>query len=331
MKKTRVFSGVQPSGNLHIGNYLGAIKQFAELQEKNEAFFCVVDEHAITAPQEPEILRKKTLEVAKLYLACGISPEKSIIFIQSHIPAHAELGWILNTFTPLGELERMTQFKEKKENKKAGSGVLAGLLNYPTLMAADILLYQTDIVPVGEDQVQHLELTRSLAERFNNKFGETFKIPKPTLNKNSARVMGLNNPDKKMSKSADSKNDYITLLEEPDEIRRKIKIAVTDSGSEIKFNPKEKPAISNLLAIFSAFADKDIKTLEKEYAGKNYAQFKKDLAEVVVERLSPIQKKYGELSDESVLDILRKGAEKAEAIASKTLGDIRGKIGFVSR
>ena len=322
--KPIVFSGVQPSGNLHIGNYLGAIKQFVELQNTSEAIFCVVDEHAITVPQDPKELRAKTLEIAKLYLACGIDPEKAIIFIQSHVPAHAELGWILNTITPLGELERMTQFKEKKESH----GVLAGLLNYPSLMAADILLYHTDTVPVGEDQLQHIELTRSLAERFNNRFGETFKVPKAAVNKNTARVMGLDNPEKKMSKSADSEYNYISILEKPENIRRKIKAAVTDSGSDIKYS-KDKPAISNLLTIFSGFSGKTISEIEKEYSGKKYSEFKADLGELLVEKLGEIQEKYNSLSDEEVLAILREGAKKAEKIASKTLREVQEKIGFV--
>ena len=256
--KQRIFSGVQPSGNLHIGNYLGAIKQFVELQKQNDAIFCIVDQHAITVPQDPQELREKTLEVAMLYLACGIDPKKSIVFVQSHVRAHTELGWMLTTLTPLGELERMTQFKEKKER----TGVLAGILNYPILMAADILLYQTDLVPVGEDQRQHVEFTRMIAEKFNNRFGHTFKLPKELINKNTARIMALDNPEKKMSKSAENRNNYISILEAPDEISRKIKIAVTDSGSEIKFDPREKPAISNLLTLYREFSGKSVKEIE---------------------------------------------------------------------
>ena len=266
--KQRIFSGVQPSGNLHIGNYLGAIKQFIKLQADADAIFCVVDLHAITVPQDPKILREKTLETAMLYLACGIDPEKSIIFIQSHVPAHTELSWILNTITPLGELERMTQYKEKSQNTKTKSqttGIMAGLLNYPTLMAADILLYQTDAVPVGEDQKQHVELTRSIAERFNNRFGQTFKTPKEILN-NSARIMGLDDPTKKMSKSAESKNKYVAILEDPDEIRRKFKIAVTDSENKLGFDPSNRPAISNLLNIYSAFSDIPMNKVIQQYA-----------------------------------------------------------------
>ncbi|MDP3710217.1 MAG: tryptophan--tRNA ligase [bacterium] len=327
MKGLKVFSGIQPSGNLHIGNYLGAIKQFVELQKENEAIFCVVDEHAITVPQDPEKLREKTLEVAMIYLAAGIDPEKSIVFIQSHVPAHAELGWILNTLTPLGELERMTQFKEKKQERK---GTMAGILNYPTLMAADILLYKTEAVPVGEDQIQHIEFTRMIAEKFNNRFGDTFAIPKPLVDKNTARIMALDDPSKKMSKSAISEHSYISLLDKPETIQHKIKIAVTDSQTEIGFDPAGRPAISNLLNIYSAFYNEPTDKIEKKYSGKGYAEFKKDLAEVIIEGLSHLQHKFSELSKDKdgVLEILRKGAVRAENISSKTLQEVKEKIGF---
>lgn len=325
----RVFSGVQPSGNLHIGNYLGAIKQFAELQKDREVFLCVVDEHAITVPQDPEKLRFQTLEVVFTYLAAGISPLRSVIFIQSRVPAHAELGWILNTLTPMGELERMTQFKEKRQKAR---GVCAGLFNYPTLMAADILLYQTDIVPVGEDQLQHIELTRSLAERFNNRFGKTFTVPEARIKKETARILSLADPKKKMSKSDGSEKGCIFLADAPNAIREKIKAAVTDSGKEIIYDPEKKPAVSNLLAIFSEFSGKSAKELEAAYDGKNYAEFKSDLAEAVVGGLSGLQKKIAELSanKESTLAILREGSAKAAAIAEKTLSDVKQKIGFLA-
>lgn len=326
--KKRILSGIQPSGNLHIGNYLGAIKQWLELQNTYEAFFCVVDEHAITVPQDPKELRENTLNLAMIYLAAGIDPEKSTIFIQSHVPAHAELGWILNTMTPLGELERMTQFKDKKGEQ---SEVFAGLFNYPTLMAADILLYQTDAVPVGDDQSQHVELTRSLAKRFNNRFGETFKIPELLLRKETARIMGLDDPTKKMSKSAISANNYIALLDSPDEIRKKIKVAVTDSGKEIRYDEKEKQAISNLIRIFSAFSGQSNQEIKDTYIGKSYADFKQDLGELLVEKLTPLQNKYRELekNKEQVLDILHTGADRANEIANKTLRDVQEKIGFI--
>ena len=329
-KKKIIFSGIQSSGNLHIGNYLGAIKQWTELQNTGEYqnIFCVVDEHAITTPQYPAKLRSKILEVFTLYLALGIDPEKSIIFVQSNVPEHTELGWILNTITPIGELERMTQFKDKSKKQKS---VLAGLLNYPTLMAADILLYHTNIVPVGEDQLQHIELTRTIARKFNSTFGETFAIPEPFINKEGKRIMGLDDPSKKMSKSAENPKNYIALLDPPETIREKIKAAVTDSASEVKYDMENKPAVSNLLTIYSLFSGKAIAELEKEYEGKNYSVFKNDLAEIIIEGLSPIQKKYKELSanPDYLKKVLRDGAEKAKAIASQTMAEVRSKIGFL--
>ena len=328
-KKT-IFSGVTPSGNIHIGNYLGAIKQWIELQNKGEHqnIFCVVDEHAITAPQDPLKLRNKILEVSTLYLALGIDAEISIVFVQSGVSEHAELSWILSAITPVGELERMTQFKDKAKKQKS---VLAGLLNYPVLMAADILLYQTNLVPVGEDQLQHIELTRTIAKKFNNTYGQTFAIPEPFTNKEGKRIMGLDDPAKKMSKSAENQDNYVALLDSPEIIREKIKVAVTDSGSEIKYDEQNKPAISNLLAIYSLFSGKPIPDIEKEYAGKNYSALKYDLAEVIIEGLSPIQNKYKELSvnPNYVKNILREGAEKAKTIASQTMAEVRSKIGFL--
>lgn len=329
MKRQVVFSGIQPSGNLHIGNYLGAIKQFVALQNSCEAIFCIVDYHAITVPQNSEEFGKNILDVAKIYLASGIDPEKSIIFIQSHVPAHAELGWILNTVTPLGELYRMTQFKDKTENKKQKDGVLAGLLNYPTLMAADILLYNTTHVPIGEDQKQHVEFTRMIAKKFNNRFGEFFVVPQALSQKETMRIMGLDNPEKKMSKSAASPNNYIALLDSPDEIRRKIKIAVTDSGKEIRYDKKEKPALSNLIDIYGAFFAMSHAEIENKFKNSGYAEFKKELGELLVEKLTPILKKYAELKDNKVLEILKDGAKRAEKIASKTLADVKEKMGFI--
>lgn len=332
-KEQTIFSGVAPSGTIHIGNYLGAIKNWVKLQDEYRSIFCIVDLHALTTPQDPEKLRRKILEVAMLYLAAGIDPKKSIIFIQSHVSSHAELSWILNTLTPLGELERMTQYKDKRQatsDKKHGA--MAGLLNYPTLMAADILLYQTNKVPVGEDQKQHIELARSLAERFNNRFGQTFTIPEALIEKSGARIMGLDDPSKKMSKSAQNPENYIALLDSPDDIHKKIKIAVTDSGKEIVFDPKNKPAISNLLQIFGLFTGASTNELEKKYSGQGYAEFKKDLAEVVINGLKPIQEKYRELkkNPEAVMKILEEGAEKAQAISLKTLKNVKEKIGLIS-
>ena len=327
MKRQALLSGIQPSGKLHIGNYLGAIKQFVMLQNKYDAYYCVVDEHAITIPQNPKELCRNTLIIAMSYLAAGIDPKKSIIFVQSHVPAHTELGWILNTMTPLGELERMTQFKDKTTKNKE---IYAGLFNYPTLMAADILLYQAAAVPVGEDQVQHIELTRALAKRFNNRFGNTFIIPKPLLQKTSARVMALDNPAKKMSKSASSEASYIALSDTPDQIRRKIKSATTDSEKEIYYNPEKKPGVSNLLAIATEFSGKTIKQLEKELSTASYATLKEVVAEYIIKDVAPFQKRYAELekNHDEVIKILREGKENAETVANHTLRDVKEKMGF---
>jgi len=329
--KNRVFSGVQPSGNLHIGNYLGAIRQFVELQQNHEAVFCIVDEHAITLPQDPKELYENTLNVAMIYLAAGIDPKKSIIFAQSHVPAHAELGWILNTMTSLGELERMTQFKEKKAHEKNKGGVPAGLLNYPTLMAADILLYQTDLVPVGEDQTQHIELARMLANKFNKRFGKTFRVPEPMLQKETARIMRLSDPSKKMSKSSSDKNNAISIMETADEIKRKIKTAVTDSGSGVRYDKVKKPAISNLMAIYSGFSGLGMKEIENKFRGAGYGEFKKDLADLLIEKLLPLQERYRKLSKnkKEVLKTLRDGAKRASLIANKTIADAKQKMGFL--
>lgn len=327
MTTQTLLSGIMPSGNLHIGNYLGAIKQWVMLQDRFRVFIMIADLHAITTPQEPAELHEKTLELALLLFSCGIDPKKSVVFLQSHIPAHTELAWILNTITHLGELERMTQFKDKQET----SGALAGLLNYPVLEASDILLYQPSVVPVGEDQKQHLELARSLARKFNNKFGKTFTIPKALLQKNAARIMGLDNPDKKMSKSAESANNYIALLDSPDEIRRKIKIAVTDSGKEIKYDREQKPAISNLISIYSEFSGKPHSKIEEMYKNKGYADFKKDLADLIIEKLSPIQKRFYQLSKNKnrLLKILQRGAAGARISAAETLKSAKEKMGFI--
>lgn len=329
MKKPRVLSGVQPSGNLHIGNYLGAIKQFVELQHTHEAFFCIVDEHAITVPQKPEDLLANTMDIATMYLAAGIDPKLATIFVQSHVPAHTELGWILNTMTPMGELERMTQFKEKSQKQK--EGIYAGLFNYPTLMAADILLYEAEFVPVGEDQFQHLELTRSLAERFNNRFGETFVIPQAFTRKETARIMALDDLSKKMSKSAESVSSYIALMDPPDTIRKKIQSAVTDSEGTIKYDEAAKPAIANLLRIYGAFADMPIAGIEQKYAGKGYADFKRDLGDLLVEKLEPLRNSYHALAKDrdEVLSILHDGADKANEVANATLREVKHKMGFL--
>lgn len=329
-QKPIAVSGVQPSGSLHIGNYLGAIKQFVSLQHEYHTYFFIVDLHAITEPQDPQMLRKRTLEVAMLYLACGLDPQKTTLFVQSHVPQHAELGWILNTITPLGDLERMTQFKDKSAKSES---ILAGLLNYPTLMAADILLYNPDAVPVGEDQRQHLELTRELARKFNSRFGDTFKEPKALMQETGARIMGLDDPAKKMSKSASSENNYISLLDAPEVIEKKIKIAVTDSEKDVRFDLAQKPAISNLLSIYSLMTDRAISDIEKEYVGKTYGDFKKGLTEAIITSLSPIQKKYAELAQnpETVLRILSDGASVASQAAEEMMQIVRDRIGLLPR
>ena len=326
--KKIIFSGVQPSGVLHLGNYLGAIKQFVALQNAtDECVFCIVDLHAITVPQDPKKLQKNILSVAAMYLACGLDPEKSTIFVQSARPEHSELAWILNCHAYIGELSRMTQFKEKAA--KQHEGVNVGLFSYPVLMAADILLYQTTDVPVGEDQKQHVELTRNLAERFNKKYPQTLIVPNILINKQNARIMGLDDPTQKMSKSASSPANYIALTDDAETIREKIKRAVTDSGSEVR-QSAEKPAITNLLNIFSGVSGKSISELEQEFAGKSYVDFKSALAKAIIEFLTPIQKKYHELIDQPdrLRSILDEGAKKVKPLAQKTLSDVKSKIGL---
>jgi len=323
----RVFSGIQPTGTIHIGNYLGAIKQWVELQEKNECIFCIVDLHALTVPYKPKELENSVLEKAIVYLASGVDPGKSIIFIQSQVKEHTELTWLLNTVTPVGELTRMTQFKEK--SKKFRQNINAGLLNYPILMAADILLYQTDVVPVGEDQKQHVELTRTIARKFNQKFGETFKVPEVKVPKSGAKIMSLQNPAKKMSKT-DGPDTYIGLFDEPEEIKQKIMRSVTDTGKIIKYNPEKKAGISNLLTIYSLFSGKNIKELERKFKGKGYAEFKKSLAELLINSLEPFRRKRKELLSREVYvkEILEQGRKRAEIIAQSTIGEIRKKMGL---
>jgi tryptophanyl-tRNA synthetase len=330
-RRPRVFSGTQPSGALHLGNYLGAIRNYVAMQETHDCVFGVVDLHAITVRQARAELRRNTLEVANMFLACGIDPERSIIIVQSHVPQHSELAWILNTIVYMGELSRMTQFKDKTAGGERES-IGVGIFDYPVLMAADILLYGADEVPVGEDQKQHVELTRDLAERFNNAFGKTFVVPKPVIREEAARVMGLDDPAKKMSKSASSEYNYIALLDEPDVIRRKIKRAVTDSGTEVRPGP-DKPALSNLLTIYGAFSGEGVETIAARYAGRGYADFKADLGEVVVDALAPFQERMRELeADPSfTLAVLHAGAERAEAIAARTLAKVRERVGLVPR
>lgn len=328
MHKKRIFSGIQPSGNLHIGNYLGAIRQWVDLQDDADAIFCIVDLHAITVPQDPEELRKKTLEIAKVYLAAGIDPTKSTLFVQSQVPQHAELMWILNTIARLGDLDKMTQFKDKSQ-KNGKETTSVGLFDYPVLMAADILLYDTDVVPVGKDQLQHVELARTLARRFNEKFGETFVIPEGKVSKEGALVMGLDDPTKKMSKSAASEYNFIALTDDAETVRKKIKKAVTDSGSEIVY-ADTKPALKNLLNIYALLSDKNPEAIVKEYVGKGYADFKTDLAEVIVGFLTPFQARLKSISDEEVLTILAAGAEKVRPLAREKMRQVFEKVGLIS-
>lgn len=327
MMKHRVFSGIQPSGTLTLGNYLGAMKNFVSLQDEADCVFCIVDLHAITVPQDPVVLRQNTINLAALYLASGIHPEKSTLFIQSHVPAHAELGWMLQCVAYYGELGRMTQFKDKSGKKDV---VTAGLFTYPALMAADILLYQTTLVPVGEDQKQHLELTRDIAVRFNAKYGDTFAIPDPFIPKVGGRIMSLEDPARKMSKSDESNGAYISMLDDPALIKKKISRAVTDSGREVRYNPEEKAAITNLMTIYSLCSGKSIKDIETLYEGKGYGPFKHDLAEVVVETLEPIQQRYHELvASGEVEELLKVGAQRAASECADTLEKVKTNLGFV--
>ncbi len=369
MTKQKIFSGVQPSGDLHLGNYLGAISQWVEMQDKYESIFCVVDYHAITVQQNPDELRKKIIEIAKIYIASGIDTNKSVIFQQSSIREHTELAWILNcTSARMSDLNKMTQFKDKagikrnidniklykasrefsgsKEDKimnrvgdayvdelddeiREKENVGVGLYDYPVLMAADIILYNTEVVPVGDDQLQHVELARTLARRFNKKFGETFIIPRPEIRKEGARIMGLDDPTKKMSKSAKSEWNYIALTDDPARARKKIMKAATDLKTIVRYDPEKKPGISNLLVIESLLSKTSIKDLEKKYKGKMYGDFKKGVAEVVEKFLVEFQERYNNISDDEVKNILARGAEKIRPIAEKTMTKVRKKIGVL--
>ncbi len=388
----RVFSGVQPTNNLHLGNYLGAIKNWVELQNSYDAFYCVVDLHAITVKQDPKELRQNVLNVAKTYLALGVDPDKSTIFVQSHVPQHAELAWVLNTVAKMSDLMRMTQFKDKTgivdlektindlrktskefripeeikrktiEISKKGDAPTAtegleadesimrqqiatvaslledikeklykspvGLFDYPVLMASDILLYSPEVVPVGEDQKQHVELTRDLADRFNSLYGKTFIEPEPMITKVGARIMGLDDPTKKMSKSATSANNYIALLDSPEVVAKKISRAVTDSGTTIE-SGADRPALTNLLTIYSLLSGQTIKEIEKEYAGKGYADFKKGLSGVVVKFITEFQNKFNAIDDNKVKKILEEGANKAKAVAEKKMEEVKTKMGLI--
>ena len=322
----RVFSGVQPTGNIHLGNYLGALKQFVELQEDHECIYCIVDMHAITVPQEPKALKEHILDVAALYLAVGVNPEKSIVFVQSDVSGHAELSWILTCNSYTGELSRMTQFKDKSKNKESAP---AGLFTYPILMAADILLYDTDVVPVGNDQKQHIELCRDIAIRVNGKYDKTFVVPEGRFLKAGARVMAPDDPTKKMSKSAENIHSRISLLDEPSKIKKSIMKATTDSEGSVRFDIENKPGISNLLNIYSALSGISIEDLETRYEGKGYGDFKKDLVEVTVDALAPIRERYEEIrGSEELIRVLKDGAEKADAIAQRTMKRVKENFGL---
>jgi len=323
--KKRIFSGAQPTGELHIGNYLGALKNWVALQDEYDCLYCIVNLHAITLPQDPRVLRQKTLDLARIYLAAGVDPERSDIFIQSDVPEHAELAWTLSCIARMGELERMTQFKDKGKGNTERAGV--GLFTYPILMASDILLYQTDLVPVGQDQKQHLELTRDLAERFNRDFGETFKVPEPFIPPVGANILSIQDPSKKMSKSDENPNGSIFLLDDADTIAKKIKRAVTDSGTEINFD-ETRPAIRNLLTIYQLLTGKTADECVAQFEGKGYGQFKGELAEATVEFLRPFQERVHHFSDGDLGAILKSGAEKARAIAAATLRDVYEKMGI---
>ncbi len=324
---SRVFSGIQPTGNIHIGNYLGALKQFVELQDENECIYCIVDMHAITVPKDPEELADSILNVAALYIAVGLDPKKSIIFVQSDVPSHTELSWILTCNSYTGELSRMTQFKQKSRESESAP---AGLFMYPVLMASDILLYDTNVVPVGDDQKQHIELTRDLAIRINGKYGEkTLVVPEGRFMTNGARIMSLDDPTSKMSKSAKSELSRISLLDSPEKIKKAIMKAATDSEGHVKYDAENKPGISNLLTIYSSFSGKSIAELEKEYESSGYGDFKKDLVEVVVEALKPIKTSYAEIRHSPELaKILKDGEERASAIAEKTMRRVKAAFGL---
>ncbi len=328
--KKRIFSGMQPSGELTLGNYLGALKNWIRLQDDYDCMYSIMNMHAITVRQDPAELRKRSMDVLMQYMACGIDPEKSILFFQSHVSAHAELAWILSCNTQMGELSRMTQFKDK--SKKHADNINAGLFTYPVLMAADILLYQADLVPVGNDQLQHIELTRDIANRFNHHYGDTFTVPEPYIGKAGARVMSLQSPENKMSKSDPNPNGYVWILDPEDVIIRKFKRAVTDSDSEVRAG-EDKPGVTNLLTIYCAVTGKTMEEAEKEFAGQGYGTFKLAVGEAVAAELAPVRQRFAELSKDKayVEEVYQKGAEMAARLAAKTLRKVYKKVGFIAR
>ncbi|NMA84429.1 MAG: tryptophan--tRNA ligase [Epulopiscium sp.] len=329
-KKQIIFSGMQPTGVLTLGNYIGALKNWIHLQDNYHSLFCIVDLHSITLRQDPAVLRKRSRELLMQYIAAGLDPEKNIIFYQSHVPAHSELAWILNCYTYMGELNRMTQFKEKSEKNEAN--INAGLFTYPVLMAADILLYQADLVPVGDDQKQHLEITRDIAQRFNNIYGEVFTVPEPYIPKVGARIMSLQEPMKKMSKSDDNENAYIGILDEPNRIRNKVKRAVTDSLGVISYND-DQPGVKNLLNIYCSLRGETVESALSHFEGKGYGDLKKEVGEAIVDELTPLQDRFKELekNKDYIDQIIKTNGEKANQLAQRTLQKVQRKVGFPSR
>ena len=329
VQKKRIFSGIQPSGDLTLGSYMGAIKNWVALQDEYECLYCIVDMHAITVRQNPADLRRRALEQLAQYLACGLDPQKNVLFIQSHVPQHAELGWILGCYTQFGELSRMTQFKDKSAKHK--DNITAGLFTYPVLMAADILLYQADLVPVGADQKQHVELCRDIAQRFNGLYSDTFTLPEPFIPKMGARIMSLGNPESKMSKS--DPDGCIYLMDKPEDVMRKFKRAVTDSETCVKFDKENKPGISNLLTIYCTATGKTLEEAEAEFAGQGYGVFKPAVGEAVVELMRPVREEAIRLlADKAYLEsVYREGARRAQYLANKTLSKVQRKIGFIAR
>ena len=329
MEKKVILSGIQATGDLHLGHYIGVLKRFVEMQEEYNCYYMIANLHALTVRRDPKELKENCLKLLASYIACGLDPDKSTIFLQSQVSEHAELGWILDCYTYVGELSRMTQFKDK--SAKHADNINAGLFTYPSLMAGDILLYQADLVPTGEDQKQHVELTRDLAQRSNNLYGETFKVPEPYIEKVGARIMGLQDPRSKMSKSSTIPNDTILLIDTPDDIMKKIKKAVTDSEGVVRFDEENKPGVSNLMEIYGIINKKSMEEIEKEFEGQGYGTFKQAVAESIIKELEPFHKKYNELiNNPSYLEeIYKKGAEKARQVASKTVENVYSKIGLI--
>ena len=329
MEKKVILSGIQATGNLTLGNYIGALKNFVKMQDEYDCYYMIANLHALTVRRDAEELRENTLKIIATYIAAGIDPDKSCIFLQSQVPEHAELSWVLNCYTYMGELNRMTQFKDKSE--KHADNINSGLFTYPVLMAADILLYNPDLVPTGQDQKQHLEITRNIAERFNKIYGKTFVVPNPYIPKVGARIMGLQDPTSKMSKSCENPNDSIFLIDTPEQIVKKIKKAVTDSEGVVRFDIENKPGISNLMEIYSILENKSLEDIEKEFEGQNYGEFKQKVADSIINALEPFHKKYNELMENPkyLEEICEKGAKKAKEIASKTLKEVYHKIGII--